>query len=98
MDKLMIDSAAFKLLEQKVDRIYEFVKAQEKNEAASEWLTTKEACQMMEVSERTMQRLRSKGKISYSIRGGKVRYRRFAIIRAMNGREIIEKPDNKVSL
>lgn len=89
MDAITFDSEAYKLLVQKIDRIYEYVQAQRKtakSDPSKEWIDNDEACEIFKVSKRTMQRYRSNGKITYSLRGGVIRYTRAEIDRAMNGR------------
>jgi hypothetical protein len=92
MKLIFVSSEVWKLFMQKIDHIYEYVNAQAQRETAAqpdpskEWIDNDEACEILKVSKRTMQRLRSKGQITYSLRGGVVRYTRGEIDRAMNGR------------
>ncbi len=92
MKLIIVSSEVWKLFMQKIDRIYEYVNTQAQRETAAqpdpskEWIDNDEACEILKVSRRTMQRLRSKGQITYSLRGGMVRYTRAEIDRAMNGR------------
>jgi excisionase family DNA binding protein len=92
MKLIIVSSEVWKLFMQKIDRIYEYVNVQAQREKATqpdpskEWIDNDEACEILKVSKRTMQRLRSNGRITYSLRGGVVRYTRAEIDRAMNGR------------
>lgn len=81
MKVISIESEAYKKLLQKIDRIHSFVQKQEKkniilqqSDLSDVWLNDQDAAAILRVSKRTMQRLRSNGKITYSIRGGKVWY------------------------
>lgn len=91
MKLLTIESEAFKKLVRKIDRIYEYVTEQaEKNAAlpvdpAGVWVSNDEAAALLEVSTRTLQRLRSSGEITYSIRGGRAWYTLAEIQRVMSG-------------
>ena len=81
MKVISIESEAYKSLLQKIDRIHSFVEKQEKENAIIQqsdpsdvWLSDQDAATILRVSRRTMQRLRSNGEITYSIRGGRVWY------------------------
>ena len=76
MDVITLESQAFKELMDKVNTIAKFVinyQPQEINEEES-WVDSYEVCTFLKISERTLQRLRSKGQISYSIISGKTYY------------------------
>ena len=79
MNLIIVSSEVWKLFMQKIDCIYEYVNAQAQRETAAqpdplkEWVDNDEACEILKVSKRTMQRLRSNGQISYSLRGGVAR-------------------------
>ena len=46
------------------------------NEMTDEWITTKEACEMLRITERQLYTLKAKGKIPYSKPNGRVLFRR----------------------
>ena len=76
MEVITIESKAFKDLMEKVNIIAKFVvnyQPEEINEEAS-WVDGYEVCTFWKISERTLQRLRSNGLISYSIISGKTYY------------------------
>ena len=52
------------------------------------WLDSYAVCQYLQISERTLQRLRSKGEIPYSNLGGKNYYTLGAIKQALESRTI----------
>lgn len=97
MKIITIDCEAYKSLERKIDRIYDFVKEQTEKSAqappdpAGIWVDNTEASELLEVSKRTLQRLRSAGEITYSIRGGRVRYRLSEVHRLIAGRVVVSK-------
>lgn len=92
MKVIVIESEAYKRLLQKIDRIHSFVQKQEKeniiiqqSDPSEVWLSDQDATAILRVSKRTMQRLRSKGEIIYSIRGGKVWYMLSEVKRLLPG-------------
>lgn len=97
MKVITIDAQAYKRLERKIERIYSYVKKQAEKEAApppdpSEvWVGNREAAELLDVSQRTLQRLRSNGEITYSIRGGRAWYTLREIHRVMPGRVVESK-------
>lgn len=80
MKVIVIESEAYKKLLQKIDWIYSYTKKREKESATLQanpsevWLNDQDAAAILRVSKHTMQRLRSNGKITYSIRGNKAWY------------------------
>lgn len=76
-----MDSDAFKSLENKIDRIAGFVeKAEDQNQNKDPDFTgiklnTEEVCDILNVSSRTLQRLRKDGSLYYYIEKGKCVYK-----------------------
>ena len=100
MKVISIESEAYKSLLQKIDRIHSFVQKQAKensilqqSDPSEVWLSDQDAAAILRVSKRTMQRLRSKGEITYSIRGGKVWYMLAEVKRLLPG--VVVKNDKK---
>jgi len=76
MEVITLESQAFKDLMDKINTIAKFVvtyQPQEINEEEA-WVDSYEVCTFLKISERTLQRLRTKGLISYSIISGKTYY------------------------
>lgn len=76
MEVITIESRAFKQLMEKLDALSEYVysmerPAENKDEA---WVSSQDICRFLKISERTLQRLRANGKITYSCMGGKYYY------------------------
>lgn len=95
MKVLVIESQAYKKLAQKIEWIHAYVKKQEKENTIIQesnpsevWLNDQDAATILRVSKRTMQRLRSNGEITYSIRGGKVWYTLTEVKRLLPGRVV----------
>lgn len=76
MEVITIESDAFKELMDKVNTIAKFVVNYQPGEVNEEetWVDSYEVCTFLKISERTLQRLRTKGLISYSIISGKTYY------------------------
>lgn len=94
MKVIVIESEAYKKLLQKIDWIYSYTKKREKESATLQanpsevWLNDQDAAAILRVSKRTMQRLRSNGEITYSIRGNKAWYTLAEVKRLLSGRVV----------
>lgn len=97
MKIITIDSEVYRALTRKIDRIFDYVKQQAERELTSApepaeiWIDNDEAVAILEVSKRTLQRLRSKGEITYSIRWGRTRYTLAEVRRFIAGRTVASK-------
>ena len=97
MKVITIDSEAYKALVRKIDRIFNYVKEQKEKDALPStdpseiWIGNEEAAGILEISQRTLQRLRSTGEITYSIRGGRARYTLQEVHRLIVGRVVASK-------
>lgn len=74
-----MESSAYKELVGRIDRISAYVERQEKQrqeqgDRTSVWLTTRQVAVMLNVSIRTLQRMRDEGRIAYSLVGHNCRY------------------------
>ncbi len=77
MDVITIDSQAYKELVTKINAIAKFVLDRQDDDTTNPdelWVDSYEVCTFLKISERTLQRLRSKRLISYSIISGKSYY------------------------
>ena len=77
MDVITIESQAYKELVAKINSIAKFVvehQAAGTSDPDEEWVDSYEVCTFLKISERTLQRLRTKRLISYSIISGKSYY------------------------
>lgn len=90
MDRITIDSAAYKEVVERLKRIEHYViEASQSSENLDKmWVDSYAVCQYLQISERTLQRLRSKGEIAYSVLGGKIYYTLGAIKHALESRTI----------
>lgn len=77
MEVITIESTAYKELVTKINTIAKFVVEGRSNKIEKPddiWVDNYEVCTFLNISERTLQRLRSKGLITYSLIGGKSYY------------------------
>ena len=88
MEVITIESKAFKDLLEKVNTIAKFVVNYQPEEVNEEetWVDGYEVCTFLKISERTLQRLRTNGLISYSIISGKTYYTIAEVKRMLNER------------
>lgn len=104
MKVITIDSEAYKVLVRKIDRVFNYIKEQKEKDAVpppdpSEiWIGNEEAAGILEISQRILQRLRSNGEVTYSIRGGKIRYTLQEIQRLIVGRVVASKYKQEADL
>jgi predicted nucleotidyltransferase len=91
MDVIIIESEAYRDLVTKINSIAKFViektSAQEIN-PDEEWVDGYEVCTFLNISNRTLQRMRTNGVISYSIISGKTYYTIAEIKRLLKERRI----------
>lgn len=91
MDVITIESQAYKDLVTKINAIAKFV-IDHQNEDTTDpdemWVDSYEVCTFLKISERTLQRLRSKRLISYSKISGKSYYTISEIKRMLNEKKI----------
>ena len=91
MEVITIDSQAYKELVSKINAIAKFVIDHQDDDTVNPdemWVDSYEVCTFLNISSRTLQRLRSKGMISYSLISGKTYYTIGEIKRRLNERRI----------
>ena len=91
MDVITIESQAYKELVTKINAIAKFVVDHQDDDTVNPdemWVDSYEVCTFLKISERTLQRLRTKRLISYSIISGKSYYTIAEIKRMLNEKRI----------
>lgn len=92
MEIIGVDSELYKELAKKIDFIADYITSQKiagSQEVLDEvWVDSYEVCTFLRISERTLQRLRSNGQVSYSIISGKSYYQIREIKRLLEDRLI----------
>lgn len=97
MEVITIDTKAYKELMDKINTIAKFViSLQEDYQGNPEeiWVDSYEVCTFLKISERTLQRLRTEKRISYSIISGKAYYTVAEIRKMLNDKLIRSNEDN----
>jgi len=90
MEVVTIESQAYRELVSKINTIAKFVSELQPDTPGpnDEWVDSYEVCNFLKISARTLQRLRSKGIITYSILSGKTYYTIGEIKRMLNEKRI----------
>ena len=86
MEVITIDSKAFQQLVEKVNLIADYVhevRLEQSTNSDEEWVDSQTVCQYLRICEKTLQRLRSASKISYSCVGNKYYYQLAEIKRCL---------------
>ncbi len=76
MEVITIESRAFRQLVEKLDALSEYVHSMERpaEDEDEKWVDSGEVCRFLKISDRTLQRLRTNGKVTCSNLGGKYYY------------------------
>jgi 3-methyladenine DNA glycosylase Tag len=100
MEVITIESQAFKELKAEIGTIAKFVSTLQTDEKNpdDEWVDGYEVCTFLKISERTLQRLRSNGIISYSMLSGKSYYTIGEIKRMLNEKRIRSTEESLIDL
>lgn len=90
MEVITMESSVYKELTQKIETIEQFVikAAHNREDLDMMWVDNFTVCKYLKISDRTLQRLRSKRLIAYSILSGKTYYTLGEIKRALAERTI----------
>lgn len=95
MKVITIESEAYKALVRKIERIEKLVReaasakpAELEPDPTRIWLSTPEAVKVLKISSRTLQRMRSAGRIAYSIKCGRVQYTLAEVRRVLAGEKV----------
>ena len=95
MDVITIESKAFNEIVKKLDKIAKFVKIYSEDD---EWVDEYEICQYLNISKRTLQRLRKKQLLNVSISTGKPRYLISEVRRMLKEGLVRSNPENLQTL
>lgn len=95
MDVITIESKAFNEIVKKLDKIAGFVKIYSEDD---EWVDEYEICRYLNISKRTLQRLRKKQLLNFSMSTGKPRYSISEVRRMLKEGLIRSNPDNLQTL
>ena len=101
MEVITIDAKAYKELMDKINTIAKFVLEIQKDyygDPEEAWVDSYEVCTFLKISARTLQRLRTEKRISFSIISGKAYYTVAEIRRVLNEKLIRTNEENLNSL
>ncbi|MDB0680547.1 helix-turn-helix domain-containing protein [Barnesiella intestinihominis] len=98
MEIVTLESSAYKELIGRIERISSYIEKQEKqkeeqSKETNVWLTTRQVMAMLNVSQRTLQRMRDAGRIAYSVVGHNCRYHLKEVERFVREGLIIGNPE-----
>ena len=96
MDVITIETQAYRELVSKISTIAKFVvehQSAETKDPDDDWVDSYDVCTFLNISERTLQRLRTKGLITYSLMGGKTYYTIAEIKKALKEKRIRSSED-----
>lgn len=90
MEVITIESKTFKQLMEKQDALSDYVSSLKPSavDESDDWVDNHEICGFLKVSNRTLQRLRTNEKITYSCMGGKYYYQISEIKKRLKDRMI----------
>jgi hypothetical protein len=93
MEVITIESQAYKEIISRIDKISRYVKEHSENDFEG-WVDNYDVCTYLNISTRTLQRLRSQKLLNYSIIRGKTFYKLSEIERMLNENLIKSNPQN----
>lgn len=89
MNVITIESEAFQSLVDKIDSLSQLIDGSQQTANPDEaWVDSDDVCAFLKISQRTLQRLRSSGNITYSILGGKTYYTISEIQKLLENRKV----------
>lgn len=95
MNVITFESEAYQKLVEKIDTISQHIDESLKSVNPDDaWIDSDDVCNFLNISQRTLQRLRSSGDISYSILGGKTYYTITDIKRLLETRKVKSRVDS----
>jgi excisionase family DNA binding protein len=100
MDVIIIESRAYQELMAKLDHINEFIRSflqkkdiKEDKESNEVWLDSKAVCERLNISSRTLYRLRKERLIGYSNVRGHYRFKESDVEGILSGRLVVSNPE-----
>lgn len=97
MEVITIESKAYKEIVDKLDKISRYVKEHSESDHEG-WVDNHDVCKFLNISVRTLQRLRTQKLINYSIIRGKTYYKLSEIERMLNENLIKSNPQGFLEL
>jgi excisionase family DNA binding protein len=104
MEVITIESRAYQDLMQKLHQLCEHIqffsqaREAEKHENRDVWLDSKAVCQRLNISSRTLHRMKKERKISFSVLRGRYRYKQSDVERLLGERHVVSNPETRDEL
>ena len=93
MEVIIIESKAYQELCVKLDRIYDFFRKTEAQDDKEVWIDSKAVCEKLNISTRTLYRLRKERLIGYSNVRGHYRFKESDVEQILHGRLVVPNPE-----
>jgi excisionase family DNA binding protein len=93
MDVIIMESKAYQELMAKLDRIHDYFRKKEDKENKEVWLDSKTVCERLNISTRTLFRLRKERLIGYSNVRGHYRFKESDVEQILHGRLVVPNPE-----
>ena len=101
MEVITFESRAYQELMQKLEQVVQILvqsKEQPKEEKPEEWLDSNAVCRRLNISSRTLFRMKKERLISYSILRGHYRYKSSDVEQILYGRLVVSNPETSDEL
>jgi len=93
MEVITIESRAYQELILKINQLISFSSAKPKDETKDEWLDSNAVCRRLNISSRTLHRLKKERQIPYSILRGRYRYKQSDVEKLLRDRVVVSNPE-----
>ena len=93
MEVITIESKAYQELMKKLNQLIMISSEKPKDEKKDEWLDSNAVCQRLNISTRTLFRLKKERVISYSMLRGRYRYKHSDVEKILRDRVVVSNPE-----
>jgi len=93
MEVITIESKAYQELMQKLNQLIMISSEKPKDEKKDEWLDSNAVCRRLNISTRTLFRLKKERLISYSMLRGRYRYKHSDVEKILRDRVVVSNPE-----
>ena len=93
MEVITIESRAYQELMQKINQLIAVSSAKPNDEKKDEWLDSNAVCRRLNISSRTLHRLKKERQIPYSILRGRYRYKQSDVEKLLRDRVVVSNPE-----
>ena len=93
MEVITIESKAYQEFMQQFNRLVQSLPDKPKEEKSDEWLDSNAVCRQLNISSRTLHRLKKERLISYSVLRGRYRYKQSDVAQILRDRTVVSNPE-----